>query len=156
MASAIGRLRTTVRNNAMGGTFGGIIFCSWAATAGSGGGSREPIRGGTISVTMDPEGTLRKSKRQPVPRSGRPVRGSTTGRPVMAALDLLGRRWSLRMLGEVRDCPLGPRSLRGRCGGMSPSVLYDRLGELTDAGLIAQRDDQRYELSVTGQRLGTA
>ena len=52
----------------------------------------------------------------------------------MAALDLLGRRWSLRMLWELRDGPLGARSLRERCDGMSPSVLYDRLGELTDLG----------------------
>ena len=29
-------------------------------------------------------------------RKPRAVRGSTTGRPVMALLDLLGRRWTLR------------------------------------------------------------
>ena len=34
---------------------------------------------------------------------GAPVRGSRTGRPVMALLDLLGRRWSLRVLWELRD-----------------------------------------------------
>src|SRR6516225_2991223 len=146
MASAIGRFLTTVRNSAMGGTSGGIIFWSWAATAGSWGGSRAPIRGVTISVTMNTKATLRKSKRQPALRPGRPVRGSTTGRPLMGALDLLGRRWSLRMLWALRE----------RCDGMSPSVLYDRLGELADAGLIAQRDDQCYELSEMGRSLGEA
>jgi DNA-binding HxlR family transcriptional regulator len=74
----------------------------------------------------------------------------------MAALDLLGRRWSLRILWELRDGPLGARSLRDRCDGMSPSVLYDRLGELTEAGLVVQRDDQRYQLSEVGRSLGTA
>lgn len=74
----------------------------------------------------------------------------------MAALDLLGRRWSLRMLWELRDGPLGARSLRERCDGMSPSVLYERLGDLTGAGLIVQRDDQRYELSEVGRSLGEA
>jgi len=74
----------------------------------------------------------------------------------MAALDLLGRRWSLRILWELRDGPLGARSLRDRCDGMSPSVLYDRLGELTGAGLVAQRDDQCYELSEVGRSLGKA
>jgi DNA-binding HxlR family transcriptional regulator len=74
----------------------------------------------------------------------------------MAALDLLGRRWSLRMLWELRDGPLGARSLRERCDGMSPSVLYDRLGELTEAGLVFQRDDQCYELSEIGLSLGDA
>jgi hypothetical protein len=36
------------------------------------------------------------------PQVGRPVRGSKTGRPIMAALDLLGRRSSLRILWELR------------------------------------------------------
>src|SRR6516165_4889711 len=142
MASAMGRFFTTVRNSAIGGTFAGIIRPSCAATAGSWGGSRTPIRGVTISVTMEKKPTLRKTKRQPVVRPGRPVRGSTTGRLLMAALDLLGRRWSLRMLWELRHGPLGARPLRERCDGMSPSVLYERLGELTSAGLIVQRDDQ--------------
>ncbi|OBF74320.1 HxlR family transcriptional regulator [Mycobacterium sp. 852002-51613_SCH5001154] len=74
----------------------------------------------------------------------------------MAALDLLGRRWSLRILWELRDGPLGARSLRERCDGMSPSVLYDRLGELSGAGLVVQRDDQSYELSEVGRSLGEA
>jgi len=39
---------------------------------------------------------------------------------------------------------------------MSPSVLYERLGELCDSGLVAQDGDQRYELTVNGQALGAA
>jgi len=74
----------------------------------------------------------------------------------MAALDLLGRRWSLRVLWELRNGPVGARTLRERCDAMSPSVLYQRLGELADAGLIAQGADQRYELTDIGQSLGTA
>ena len=72
------------------------------------------------------------------PRPGRPVRGSTTGRPLMAAMDLLGRRWSLRVLWELREGPLGARAILAACDGLSSSVLYDRLGELVDAGLVAQ------------------
>jgi len=71
----------------------------------------------------------------------------------MAALDLLGRRWSLRVVWELRDGPLGARALRERCDGMSPSVLYQRLAELTEAGLVAQLGDQRYELSGIGRGL---
>jgi DNA-binding HxlR family transcriptional regulator len=74
----------------------------------------------------------------------------------MAALDLLGRRWSLRVLWELRDGRLGARSLRERCDGMSPSVLYDRLAELTNAGLVVQRADQCYELTEVGRSLGKA
>jgi hypothetical protein len=33
-----------------------------------------------------------------VPLPGRAVRGSTTGRPIMALFDLIGRRWTLRVI----------------------------------------------------------
>jgi DNA-binding HxlR family transcriptional regulator len=74
----------------------------------------------------------------------------------MAALDLLGRRWSLRILWELRDGPTGARELRDRCDAMSPSVLYARLSELADAGLVAQDADQRYALTDIGRALGSA
>jgi DNA-binding HxlR family transcriptional regulator len=74
----------------------------------------------------------------------------------MAALDLLGRRWSLRVLWELRDGPVGARELRERCDGMSPSVLYARLTELTSAGLVMQETDQRYCLTNIGRTLGSA
>lgn len=60
------------------------------------------------------------------------------------------------MLWELRDGPLGARALRERCDGMSPSVLYERLGDLTGAGLVVQRNDQCYELSELGRSLGKA
>ena len=90
------------------------------------------------------------------PQPGRPVRGSTTGRPLMAALDLLGRRWVLRVLWELRDGPVGARELRERCDRMSSSVLYERLRELTGAGLIHQHPDDRYQLTNTGTTLAAA
>ena len=92
----------------------------------------------------------------PTPRPGRPVRGSTTGRPIMALLDLLGRRWQLRIIWELREGALGFRDLQKRCDGMSPSVLSQRLGELTEAGIIAQLDSQEYELTERGLALRKA
>jgi DNA-binding HxlR family transcriptional regulator len=74
----------------------------------------------------------------------------------MAALDLLGRRWALRLLWELRGGPLGARALRERCDEMSPSVLYERLGELTEAGLVEKLDDMRYDLTDLGRALGAA
>ena len=74
----------------------------------------------------------------------------------MAALDLLGRRWALRILWELRDGSLGARALRERCDRMSTSVLYERLTELVDAGLIEQRRDDRYALTELGTDLGAA
>jgi len=90
------------------------------------------------------------------PRPGIPVRGSQTGRPLMAALDLLGRRWSLRILWELRGGALGPRELRVRCDSMSPSVLYQRLKDLRQAGLVVQEKDERYALTPLGLALGEA
>ena len=78
----------------------------------------------------------------PPPLPGAAVRGSTSGRPLMAALDLLGRRWALRVLWELRDGPLGFRALQAACDGMSSSVLRDRLRELTAAALV-ERGERR-------------
>src|SRR5690349_22518670 len=88
------------------------------------------------------------------PLPGRPVRGSDTGRPVMALLDLLGRRWALRVLWELRTGPVPSfRELQSRCGGISSSVLTDRLAELREAGIVERADDG-YRLSARGAKLG--
>lgn len=85
------------------------------------------------------------------PHPGRPVRGSTTGRPIMAALDLFGRRWILRIVWELREAPLGFRALQQRCDGMSSSVLQQRLDELREA-LLVDRDEQgAYQLTDLGR-----
>lgn len=89
----------------------------------------------------------------PTPRPGSPVRGSETGRPLMAALDLLGRRWSLRVIWELRDGALGFRPLQQRCDGMSSSVLRQRLTELLQARVVGQLPDSRYELTALGQQV---
>ena len=90
------------------------------------------------------------------PQPGRSVRGSTTGRPLMAALDLLGRRWALRLLWELRNGPLGARTLREQCDDMSTSVLYQRLNELAAAGLVSKNDAGAYTLTALGSDLGSA
>ena len=89
--------------------------------------------------------------RTPLP--GRPVRGSGTGRPVMALLDLLGRRGTLRLLWELRDGhPQTFRLLQETAGGMSPSVLNDRLKELREAQLV-ELAPAGYTLSASGREL---
>jgi DNA-binding HxlR family transcriptional regulator len=87
------------------------------------------------------------------PRPGRPARGTRTGRPLLVAFDLLGRRWSLRVLWELRDEALGFRALQERCGGMSSSVLRDRLAELSEAGIVATDAEGRYALTADGRGL---
>jgi DNA-binding HxlR family transcriptional regulator len=54
----------------------------------------------------------------------------------MALLDLLGRRWTLRVLWELRDGGLGFRELQARCDAMSASVLSLRLAELREAAIL--------------------
>jgi DNA-binding HxlR family transcriptional regulator len=73
----------------------------------------------------------------------------------MAALDLLGRRWTLRVLWELRDGPLGFRELQARCDGMSSSVLRTRVVELVADGLLAQ-DVTGYRLTRIGADLAAA
>ncbi len=74
----------------------------------------------------------------------------------MAALDLLGRRWALRVIWELRDGPLGFRPLQQRCDNMSSSVLRVRLAELEAAALIRRTDDAGYILTPVGAKLRTA
>ncbi|MBP6012994.1 MAG: helix-turn-helix transcriptional regulator [Alphaproteobacteria bacterium] len=85
-------------------------------------------------------------------KPGIPVRGSTTGRPIMALLDLLGRRWSLRVIWELHRKPLTFRDLQTACGDISPTILNTRLAELRDADIIAQRE-AGYALTTEGERL---
>ncbi len=71
----------------------------------------------------------------------------------MALLDLLGRRWALRVLWELRAGPHTFRSLQEASDGLSPSVLNARLAELREAGIVEQRAGEGYALSAEGERL---
>jgi DNA-binding HxlR family transcriptional regulator len=68
-------------------------------------------------------------------------------------LDLLGRRWSLRVIWELRDAPATFRQLRERCDGLSPTVLNTRLKELRDSGVIELSDRAGYTLTHSGSQL---
>ena len=73
----------------------------------------------------------------------------------MALLDLLGRRWALRILWELREETLNFRELRARCDSVSPSVLNQRLGELRDNGIV-ELTDRGYRLTRAGTELLSA
>ena len=89
-----------------------------------------------------------------IPEPGHAVRGSSTGRPIMALLDLVGRRWSLRVLWELHRAPrpLTFRELRARCDDMSSSLLTRRLRELTETRLV-ERARSGYALTGPGDQL---
>lgn len=90
------------------------------------------------------------------PFPGRPVRGSSSGRAMMAALDLLGQRWTLRVIWELQQQPAGFRQLRQRADAMSSSVLARRLAQLSEAGIVTTDSDGTYHLTELGHRLGPA
>jgi DNA-binding HxlR family transcriptional regulator len=90
---------------------------------------------------------------KPPSRATRRVRGSTSGRPIMALLDLLGRRWCLRILWELREDALTSRALRTACDEASPTVLQARLGELREAGFIDLAAEGGYGLTPLGRDL---
>lgn len=71
----------------------------------------------------------------------------------MVLLDLLGRRWSLRILWELRDAPLTSRALRTACDEASPTVLQARLTELREAGFVELGDAGGYSLTPLGRHL---
>jgi DNA-binding HxlR family transcriptional regulator len=70
----------------------------------------------------------------------------------MALLDLLSRRWALRILWELRTAEPTFRELQPRCGSISSSVLSDRLRELGEAGIVAH-SGQGYTLTPAGHDL---
>jgi DNA-binding HxlR family transcriptional regulator len=87
------------------------------------------------------------------PLPGRGVRGSESGRPIMALLDLLGRRWTLRVLWELRDDSRPTfRELQERCDRASSSILATRLRELAEADLVEHAGDG-YRLTEQGSAL---
>lgn len=82
------------------------------------------------------------------------VRGSATGRSIMVLLDLLGRRWSLRIIWELRDDrALTSRALRTACDDASPTILQTRLTELREAGLVELVAGDGYRLTALGRDL---
>jgi DNA-binding HxlR family transcriptional regulator len=80
------------------------------------------------------------------------VRGSTTGRPIMVLLDLLGRRWTLRIVWELREEPKRFRELQNLIGA-SPTIINTRLAELREAKLVLLDEEAGYRLTTLGEEL---
>jgi len=80
------------------------------------------------------------------------VRGSRTGRPIMVLLDLLGRRWTLRIVWELREEPRRFRELQDLIGA-SPTIINTRLAELREAKLVQLDEDAGYRLTTLGEEL---
>jgi len=75
------------------------------------------------------------------------------------AFELLGKRWTGVVLGTLSGGPAGFRALARSVEGISDSMLSDRLGELTNAGLVTRTVEDgppvsvAYELTDAGRAL---
>lgn len=83
---------------------------------------------------------------------GTRVRGSSTGRPIMALLDVLGQRWTLRLLWELGHGSATFRVLRARCEDVSPTLLNKRMKDLRELALI-ELGDNGFALTDLGMAL---
>ncbi|KQV50727.1 hypothetical protein ASC95_15365 [Pelomonas sp. Root1217] len=74
---------------------------------------------------------------------------------INAALELFHRRWTLRILWELRgeDASLTFRALQVACGDLSASVLNQRLTELRQALLVEHDAGSGYRLAPQGRSL---
>ena len=71
----------------------------------------------------------------------------------LALFDVLGRRWALRIVWELRDDAMTYRDLAARAPEMSTSVLTQRLRELRAAGLVEHARGTGYRLTPLGRQL---
>lgn len=72
----------------------------------------------------------------------------------MVALDLLGRRWALRILWCLRvGDKKTSRAIQTECEISSPNVLNSRLRELRDAGIVILEPGGGYSLTHEGIEL---
>ncbi|MGM9482407.1 winged helix-turn-helix transcriptional regulator [Roseateles sp. NT4] len=84
--------------------------------------------------------------------AGEPASGKDA---INAALELFHRRWTLRILWELRgeDASLNFRALQAACGDLSASVLNQRLAELRQALLVEHDAGSGYLLAPQGRSL---
>ena len=87
-----------------------------------------------------------------IPLPGAQVRGSKTGKPIMALLDLIGRTWALGIVWNLHQGPATFRELQQRCEQISPTLLNNRLKELKTLQLVDMQA-QGYQLSKQGKDL---
>jgi DNA-binding HxlR family transcriptional regulator len=83
-------------------------------------------------------------------RTDSPSEACVRGDAALArAFDFLGKRWNAMVLGNLSEGPAGFSELSRGMGGISDSVLSDRLSDLAKAGLIARTVDEGPPLAVS-------
>ena len=86
------------------------------------------------------------------PKPGKPVRGSKSGKPIMALFDLLGRNWSMNIIWYLKENKKSFSELEKICDGISPTTLNTRLKDLQKTFIIEKVVDG-YKLTSMGEEL---
>ena len=68
-------------------------------------------------------------------------------------VDLLGKKWVMRVIWELRGKPLTFRELQSACGNISPTVLNSRLKLLRETRSLETHLDRGYDLTAIGREL---
>ena len=74
-------------------------------------------------------------------------------RPIVQLIDILGRKWVLRILWELNQGPCSFRELQSRCDDLSPTTINNRIKELMAESLVIKTLDAGYGLSPLGDEL---
>lgn len=90
--------------------------------------------------------TTRSPGALPAPDSEECVRGDEA---LARAFEFLGKRWNGVVIGALMSGPAGFRELSRAIGGISDSVLSDRLAALAGAGLVVRTVDEGPPVSVS-------
>ena len=74
--------------------------------------------------------------------------------PAIAEIvELLGKKWVMRIIWELRTEPLTFRELQAACEDLSPTVLNNRLKLLQEAQLTQKDPTRGYGLTEMGEDL---
>lgn len=74
-------------------------------------------------------------------------------RPIVELIDMLGKKWMMRIIWEMSKGPCTFRELQSRCGNISPTSVNLRLKELVKKNLVAKSKPNGYCLSPLGEEL---
>ena len=74
-------------------------------------------------------------------------------RPIVALIDILSKKWIMRMLWELKQGACTFRELQARCGDISPTTINQRLKDLQKAHLVTRSSAEGYALTEAGYKL---
>jgi DNA-binding HxlR family transcriptional regulator len=78
---------------------------------------------------------------------------TSSPRPIVQLIDILGKKWVLRILWELNEGSCTFRTLQSRCGDISPTIINTRIKDLCSAQLVNKSPESGYTLTQQGYEL---